>query len=184
MLDITPPAINSVTVPATATTGQAVAMSAGVTDDWSGLGAGQPSWAFGDGGTGAGASVSHAFAAPGTFTVTIGARDALGNAAAAVTRQIVVSNAKGATSTSSAGQWRPARRPPQSRSSRRRGQASHLIGSVSVSGTVAANATLTLSIRRHGGKKTVRRALQGKAGKWTHSVKLPRSLAPGIYDVS
>ena len=82
-------------------------MSAGVTDDWSGLGAGQPSWTFGDGGTGAGASVSHAFAAPGTFTVTIGARDALGNAAAAVDAPDRGVERQGSTTTASAGQWRP-----------------------------------------------------------------------------
>jgi PKD repeat protein len=182
VLDITPPAINSVTVPATATSGQAVAMSAGVTDDWSGLGAGQPSWAFGDGGTGAGASVSHAFAAPGTFTVTIGARDALGNAAAAVTRQIVVSNAKGAPPPPPPGSGAPT--TIAAAKLKATWTASHLVGSVSVSGTVAANATLTLSIRRHGGKKTVAKStFKAKAGKWTHSVTLPRSLAPGLYDV-
>ncbi len=120
VLDITPPAISSATVPATATTGQAVAMSAAVTDDWSGLGAGQPTWTFGDGGTGAGASVSHAFAAPGTFTVTIGAKDALGNAAAAVTRQIVVSNAGSAPPPPP--RLVPRRPRSRSRSSRRPGR--------------------------------------------------------------
>ena len=182
MLDITPPAISSATVPATATTGQAVAMSAGVTDDWSGLGAGQPSWTFGDGGTGAGASVSHAFAAPGTFTVTIGAKDALGNAAAAVTRQIVVSNAKGAPPPPPPGSGAPT--TIASAKLKATWKASHLVGSVSVSGTVGANTTLTLSIRRHGGKKTVAKStFKAKAGKWTHSVTLPPSLAPGLYDV-
>ena len=55
---------------------------------------------------------------------------------------------------------------------------------MSVSGTVGANTTLTLSIRRHGGKKTVAKStFKAKAGKWTHSVTLPPSLAPGLYDV-
>ena len=147
-------------------------MSAGVTDDWSGLGAGQPSWTFGDGGTGAGASVSHAFAAPGTFTVTIGAQDALGNAAAAVTRQIVVSNAKGAPPPPPPGSGAPT--TIASAKLKATWKASHLVGSVSVSGTVGANTTLTLSIRRHGGKKTVAKStFKAKAGKWTHSVTLP-----------
>ncbi len=95
VLDVTPPAL-APTVPATAAAGQAVTMTAGATDAWSALGAGQPTWSFGDGTTGAGASISHAFAKAGTFTVTVAATDAAGNAAAPVTRQIVVAAGSGA----------------------------------------------------------------------------------------
>ena len=126
--------------------------------------------------------MSHAFAAPGTFTVTIGARDALGNAAAAVTRQIAVSNAKGAPPPPPPGSGAPT--TIASAKLKATWKASHLVGSVSVSGTVGANATLTLSIRRHGGKKTAAKStFKVKAGKWTRSVSLPPSLAPGLYDV-
>ncbi len=47
--DVSPPAFTAVNVPATGTTGQPVAASATTLDTWSALGAGQPSWNFGDG---------------------------------------------------------------------------------------------------------------------------------------
>jgi hypothetical protein len=65
-------------VPTSAVAGQPVAMSASFVDLWSGLGE-APSWSFGDGSTGGGAQVSHTFAAPGSYTVTVTARDGLGN---------------------------------------------------------------------------------------------------------
>jgi hypothetical protein len=65
-------------VPTSATVGQSVAMSASFADLWSGLGE-PPSWSFGDGSSGGGALVSHTYSAPGVYTVTVTARDGLGN---------------------------------------------------------------------------------------------------------
>jgi PKD domain-containing protein len=65
-------------VPMGAVAGQPVAMSASFVDLWSGLGE-APSWSFGDGASASGAQVSHAYAAPGVYTVTVTARDGLGN---------------------------------------------------------------------------------------------------------
>ncbi|MEO9176006.1 MAG: PKD domain-containing protein, partial [Gaiellales bacterium] len=92
VLDTTPPAISSATVPATATTGQPVAMAATGIDAWSGLAAGQPSWTFGDGATGAGATVSHSYAKAGTYSLTIGVIDGVGIAGPSATRQIIVTD--------------------------------------------------------------------------------------------
>lgn len=64
-------------VPASAVAGQPVSMSATYADLWSGLAG--TSWNFGDGSTGSGAQVSHTYAQPGTYTVTVTATDALGN---------------------------------------------------------------------------------------------------------
>jgi hypothetical protein len=177
--DTTPPGIAPVAVPASATTGKAVAMSAGAVDAWSALASGQPSWNFGDGNLGAGGAVSHVYAAPGTYTVTIGASDALGNAATPVTRQIVVSNAGGPP-------------PPPGKTSttvkkpklKAIWKAGHLVGTVSESGTVGANTTLTTSIRKHGSKKTrATSTFKVKKGTWSHTLKLPASLLPGRYDL-
>jgi hypothetical protein len=82
-------------VPATATVGQPVSLSASFTDLWSGLGGGQPTWSFGDGTPGAsGGSVSHTFGAPGTYTIALSAGDALGNATSSA-YTIVVSGSAG-----------------------------------------------------------------------------------------
>ena len=75
-----PPILLGASVPATATAGQPVSLSASLVDLWSGLAAGQPTWSFGDGTPSAsGASVTHTFASPGTYTVTLSAADALQN---------------------------------------------------------------------------------------------------------
>jgi PKD repeat protein len=178
ILDVTPPVISAVTVPATALVGQAVPMTTAVGDAWSGLGTGQPSWSFGDGASGSGASVSHVFAAAGTYTVTTAASDAVGNAAAAVTHQIVVS--------------KPVPPPPPPAPATTVGKpkvkasyvASHLVGSITLTGTAGATTSLTIAIIKHGAKKaSATSAFAAKAGKWTRTVKLPPGLRPARYDV-
>ncbi|MGH2875096.1 MAG: PKD domain-containing protein [Solirubrobacteraceae bacterium] len=72
------PNLVSASVPAQGTTGQPIAMSASFADLWSGLGPG-PAWDFGDGGSATGGSVTHAYAAPGTYQVTVTSSDGLGN---------------------------------------------------------------------------------------------------------
>jgi hypothetical protein len=80
--DAGPPILLGADVPGTATAGQPVALSASFFDLWSGLGAGQPVWSFGDGTpAGEGAAVTHAFATSGVYTITLTAADALANAA-------------------------------------------------------------------------------------------------------
>ncbi len=76
--DIGGPNLLGAAVPRGAVAGQPVAMSASFVDLWSGLGE-APSWSFGDGTGASGAQVSHAYAAPGVYTVTVTARDGLGN---------------------------------------------------------------------------------------------------------
>lgn len=88
MRDGTPPLLSGVGVPVSGETGRALTMSASATDTWS-----PPAtvhWDFGDGSTATGGSVSHAYATPGTKTVTVSATDAAGNTSAAQTRQVVV----------------------------------------------------------------------------------------------
>jgi PKD domain-containing protein len=81
------PRLSDVAVPATAVAGQPTTMRASAFDLWAGVeGTG---WNFGDGTGATGATVTHVFAAPGTYRVTVGARDALGNAVSTV-RQVTV----------------------------------------------------------------------------------------------
>lgn len=65
-------------VPTEAYVNQDFVMNATFADLWSGVGA-PPSWSFGDGTTGAGAQVAHAYAKPGTYTATVTATDGLEN---------------------------------------------------------------------------------------------------------
>ncbi|MDA0161216.1 PKD domain-containing protein [Solirubrobacter ginsenosidimutans] len=78
--DPVPPAITAADVPATATAGQAVGMSAAATDRMS---APALHFDFGDGSGADGGAVQHLYAAPGAYTVTVTATDAAGNAATA-----------------------------------------------------------------------------------------------------
>jgi hypothetical protein len=86
--DETPPELRDVAVPATGTAGQALAMSATPFDALTFADA--PFWDFGDGGTASGPSASHAYAAPGTYTVTVETMDDSGNETI-ITRPVVVS---------------------------------------------------------------------------------------------
>jgi PKD domain len=178
-LDVSPPAFTAVDVPASGITGQPVALSAGTVDVWSALGAGQPSWSFGDGATGAGPTVSHAFAKAGTYTVTVGVSDAVGNAAAPATRQIVITDP--APPPPPAGPAITVKNPRLSAVYR----ASKLVGSIVLTGTSPIKTTLTIAIRRHGAKKnSSSSSFAAKAGTWTRTLKLPTGLTPGTYEVT
>jgi hypothetical protein len=74
--DAVAPALNSLSVPTSGNTGQAVGMSVAASDTWSAF---NVAWNFGDGTTASGTSVGHAYGAPGAYTVTVTATDAVGN---------------------------------------------------------------------------------------------------------
>lgn len=84
------PRLDAVTVPATATTGEPLSFSvAPPVDSWSPVA--ETSWSFGDGASATGATADHAFAAAGTYAVTVAATDALGNRSEQ-TRTVTVSD--------------------------------------------------------------------------------------------
>ena len=68
-------------IPGSGTVGQAVSASVSPFDRWSAVSS--TAWNFGDGATASGASVSHAYANPGTYTITVTSTDAVGNATSA-----------------------------------------------------------------------------------------------------
>src|SRR5436305_12131347 len=74
------PVAGDASAPADAVAGQPVPMKAAFTDRWSALDAAGPQWDFGDGASGSGTDVSHAYAQPGDYTVHVRSADVLGNA--------------------------------------------------------------------------------------------------------
>ncbi|HKG38176.1 MAG TPA: PKD domain-containing protein [Conexibacter sp.] len=85
------PELTAVSVPSSGTAGAQLAFSASATSTFATIA--QTSWDFGDGTPAVGgAAVSHAFAAAGTYTVTVTATDSVGNTAQ-TTRQVAVAAA-------------------------------------------------------------------------------------------
>jgi PKD repeat protein len=75
--EMTPPALGALNVPASGVAGTPIAFSAAPTSIWSSL---STTWSWGDGTVDTdGAAVMHAFAAAGTYTVTVSSTDELGN---------------------------------------------------------------------------------------------------------
>ena len=93
--DATAPAIGAVTVPPAAAVAAPVAMAVSATDTQSPV---TIAWDFGDGSQATGAAVTHAYANPGTYTVTITATDGEANSATR-TATIVVPGPAGGTQT-------------------------------------------------------------------------------------
>jgi PKD domain len=82
VLDGGGPELAASRVPASGVAGRPLTVSATFADMWSPIG-GPPTWDFGDGTAAArGATVTHTFARPGRYTITVRAADALANRAA------------------------------------------------------------------------------------------------------
>jgi len=75
------PFLNGLSIPSAGIAGQPLAFSVSPLDVWSALG--ETKWSFGDGAAATGTSVTHTYAAAGTFPVTLTSADALGNASSA-----------------------------------------------------------------------------------------------------
>ncbi|MFC6344272.1 PKD domain-containing protein, partial [Nocardioides hankookensis] len=73
VLDGTGPVLSGLAAPSTAETGDTLDFAVDVADTWSDLG--EVTWDFGDGATAVGPSVSHAFAAAGSYPVQVVATD-------------------------------------------------------------------------------------------------------------
>lgn len=84
------PQLNDLTIPAAGTAGQPVSLSVSPLDVWS-IG-GETSWSFGDGTSANGTSVTHTYATPGTYEVTVRSVDTLGNVTS-TTSKITVARA-------------------------------------------------------------------------------------------
>ncbi len=103
--DAAGPLANALSIPASGVAGQPIPFSVSPLDVWSALGS--TGWGFGDGASTSGASVSHTFAAAGTYPVTLTSTDAIGNATTA-TATIAISAQRPVISSlrQSASTWR------------------------------------------------------------------------------
>lgn len=91
-----PPILLGASVPQTANVNQSVSFAASFVDLWSGLGAGQPTWNFGDGAPPAsGGSAAHTYTKPGVYNVTLSAADAFENATSSSYQITVLPSASG-----------------------------------------------------------------------------------------
>ena len=88
--DAAGPLLGGLSIPASGTAGQPLSFAVSPLDAWSALGGTQ--WTFGTDGTATGTSVTHTFAAPGSYPVTVSGTDALGNTTRA-TRSVTIAAA-------------------------------------------------------------------------------------------
>lgn len=79
--DAAGPQLRGASIPASGTAGVPVSFSVSPLDVWSPLAS--TSWSFGDGGSAAGAAVSHTYAASGTYAVVLSSADTLANSTSA-----------------------------------------------------------------------------------------------------
>jgi PKD domain-containing protein len=111
--DAAGPLLRSLSVPGAVAAGTAATFSLSPLDVWSPVAS--TLWAFDDGATAAGASVSHALAAVGDHTVTVTATDALGNATSATRPVAVLSRAATGAAPGATSPRAPARSAPSNR---------------------------------------------------------------------
>ncbi|WP_245734496.1 PKD domain-containing protein [Nocardioides exalbidus] len=160
-LDAAGPVVGGFAVPATATAGQPVNLSLSAYDVWSAVAG--TTWSFGDGTTASGASVSHTWTAPGTYTVTATVTDAVGN-----------TTSRSSTATVGAAPAAAPARPAVSGLKLRPGTI-HLTGPkkdrrAKVTVTVTTASKLTLTFKKKGVKKPLRLTKNLRAGRNTFTL--------------
>jgi hypothetical protein len=96
------PALESLSIPGQGTVGSPVALSVNPVGIWSPVSS--TSWSFGDGGSATGTSVSHTFAAPGNYPVSVTATDAAGKSTTTNGTILIVPASSGGGGSSGAGQ--------------------------------------------------------------------------------
>ena len=163
--DAAPPNVSAVALAGSPLAGEALTLAVTATDAWSAI----PSapWSFGDGSTGAGLSIVHAYANAGSYAAEVVVNDASGNATA---RQVAVGIAalqSALTQASFSAKWK----------------ASRVKGTLVVKGAVPRAGTYVITASL-GKSAKVRASVALAAGAFSTSLKLPAKLLPGTYHVT
>jgi hypothetical protein len=162
--DAAPPSVSDIAVSGSPLAGGALTFAATAADAWSPISA-MP-WSFGDGGTGAGSSVAHAFANAGAYTTTVTVADAAGNVASKTLGVSIAALQSTMTQASFSAKW----------------TASRVKGSLVVKGTIARAGTYAITASL-GGKVKLRASAALPAGAFSKTLKLPAKMTPGTYRV-
>jgi large repetitive protein len=88
VVDVTGPTLQNLTIPRQRTAGEQITFSVAAIDP-QGSTVADPVWSFGDGGA-KGSTVTHVFATPGVYSVTVSASDSLGNVTSSAPATITV----------------------------------------------------------------------------------------------
>jgi PKD repeat protein len=178
-LDAAGPAVTA-DVPATAVAGVPITLSA-TASDRSGA---TVAWDFGDGGRASGGSVQHAYAAPGTYAVTVTATDGAQNDTVVRKQLTVTAPAVPVDPPAPAPPGRAIPAPPAVRKAAatlKVTKASRTGAKVTVSGTIAkaASGKITITYAVKVGRKTVTKKVTARIakGRWSASFKLTGKLA-------
>ena len=177
-LDAAGPALNDLSIPASAPPGVPVSFSVSPFDVWSEF---ETTWTFGDGASASGASVEHTFATPGDYTVTVTSTDAVGNATSATGTVSIYVGAPapgdGTRDGSGSGGTTTDKVPPVLSSLR--------IAGGKVSFRLSESATVTFRIERvrrgRAGRAVRRFTRHGAKGRNVFAFTQRRKLGPGRY---
>jgi hypothetical protein len=164
-LDMVAPVVSPVTLTGTAQVGDPLTMAVTASDKWSAI----PSatWAFGDGATGSGLSVSHAYADAGVYHATVTVTDAAGNAASQPVAITITALQSALTSARLSGTWKQSR----------------VKGTLVVKGVAPRAGTYVVDLLK-GTTRKIHASFKLPAGAFSKSIALPAKLLPGSYHVS
>ncbi len=162
--DAAPPVIPAPTVTGALFAGSRLTLATTPTDAFST--AGTPAWTFGDGGAATGASVTHAYAAPGSYTAHVTVTDTAGNTAGADVA-IVVANAQATVGSATfSARWKQSR----------------VTGTLVVKGTVPLAGTYVLDVFK-GRARKFHFSVKLTGPDFSRTIRLPATFLPGSYRI-
>jgi PKD domain len=162
--DIGPPTVSAIALAGTLIAGDPVGLTVTATDEWSAVGT--PTWTFGDGTTGTGLSVSHAYANPGVFMVHVSVSDGSGNTSGSDLAVTVGAAQATLTSAKFSAKWKTSR----------------VSGTLTVIGTAPRAGSYSIDATK--GKSKLHASFDLPVGAFTKAIKLTPKLPPGSYTVT
>ena len=163
--DAAPPLVAAPTVTGNLFAGAQLTLTTTATDAWST--AGTPTWTFGDGGTGTGLSVTHRYAAAGTYAARVSVTDTAGNTASADV-SVVVANAQATLASAKfTARWKQSR----------------VTGTLVVRGAAPVAGTYALDVLK-GTTRKFHFAVRLTAATFSRTIRLPGAFLPGTYRVA